>query len=386
MQIVIVTTIPYTINKFYAGQLATLSDAGFSVTCMAGPDSEGFEAVDNVTYRELKRLGRGVNPIADLCALLELVAYFRRDRPTIVQYSTPKAALIASVASLVCRVPVRIYFQWGLYYEGRRGLMRLVYLQLERIACRASTEVVPDCKASIRSGLKVGLYGTTPVRLIRHGSSNGIDPTLYDRESLRARRRELRAQVEAPLQELWIGTIMRVHEDKGVWELVSSVHALRAEGVSAVFIVIGRMELSASDAGRFYEACTEAAIMYLGEVPQADRWCAAFDIFVLPSHREGLSLSLIEAAASGCAIVATNVGGSREVVPSARFGVLVPPRDRHALTEALRVNIADPARRAMVGEAARQRALSRWRRDFLWRDLLHHKIERAKEVSWKGYG
>ena len=90
-----------------------------------------------------------------------------------------------------------------------------------------------------------------------------------------------------------------------------------------------------------------------GELADVASLLPAFDVFVHPSLTEGLSIALLEAAASGLPIVATAVGGNGEIVDSGRTGLLVPVQDRDALARAIEDLLADPARRESLGTAAR---------------------------------
>jgi glycosyltransferase involved in cell wall biosynthesis len=97
-------------------------------------------------------------------------------------------------------------------------------------------------------------------------------------------------------------------------------------------------------------------VLFLGYCPQIEAWLAVADVFVLPSLYEGLPLSVMEAAAAGCAIVATAVDGTPELLADGRDGLLVPPGNPEALAQALLRLIADAGLRKALGEHVRQRA------------------------------
>ncbi len=96
--------------------------------------------------------------------------------------------------------------------------------------------------------------------------------------------------------------------------------------------------------------------MFLGERRDVEELYPGFDLFVLPSHREGFPRSAMEAAACGLPVVATDIRGCRQVVDNGRTGLLVPVHDATGLAGAIAMLAADPARRRAMGDAARRRA------------------------------
>jgi glycosyltransferase involved in cell wall biosynthesis len=96
-------------------------------------------------------------------------------------------------------------------------------------------------------------------------------------------------------------------------------------------------------------------VQFAGSVPDVSGLLAAADLFVLSSHSEGLSRSVLEAMAAGLPVVATDVGGMRELVVPDDTGLLVPPEDSEALSRALERLLGDPGLRARMGAAGRTR-------------------------------
>lgn len=94
----------------------------------------------------------------------------------------------------------------------------------------------------------------------------------------------------------------------------------------------------------------------LGTIPDAARLLPAFDVFVLPSRKEGLPYALIEAMAAGLPIVATTVGGIPEIITHEKNGLLVPVENPAALAAAIRRLVDDPSFRAQLGNAAKTSA------------------------------
>ena len=103
-------------------------------------------------------------------------------------------------------------------------------------------------------------------------------------------------------------------------------------------------------------------VHFLGQRRDIPDLLSALDIFVLPSHSEGVSLALLEAMAAGLPVIATAVGGLPEVVTDGENGLLIPPKDPEALAQALARLLADPALAKKLGENARRT----WKRITPW--------------------
>jgi glycosyltransferase involved in cell wall biosynthesis len=152
----------------------------------------------------------------------------------------------------------------------------------------------------------------------------------------------------------------RLLKAKGVVEFVEAARRLRKEGVDARFVLAGEPDPGnpTSLAGsQIRQWVAEGVIEWPGWVKDIPGLLAASHVVCLPSYREGLSMTLLEALAAGRAVVTTDVPGCRDAVTDGVEGLLVPPRDPDALARALRRLIEDPELRARLGAAGRERAV-----------------------------
>jgi glycosyltransferase involved in cell wall biosynthesis len=161
--------------------------------------------------------------------------------------------------------------------------------------------------------------------------------------------------------------------DKGVGEFIAAARLLRARGIEARFILAGERDplnpasVSANDVR---EWASEGVVEYVGFVEDMPGFLTRSHVVCLPSYREGLPKSLVEAAAAGRAIVTTNVPGCREVVRDGYNGLLVPPRSSTDLAAALERLVADPVLRDEMGRRGRVLAEQQFGEDTIIKQTL----------------
>lgn len=152
-----------------------------------------------------------------------------------------------------------------------------------------------------------------------------------------------------------VGAVGRLEPQKGFQYLLEAFERVAPEFPDARLLVVGQGSLRevlwkrAQQSPRLRDR-----VVLPGEVPGAEAWMRHFTVYCLPSLAEALPLSLLEAMAWGCPIVATAVGGVPEALGYGQAGLLVPPRDVQALAAALRRLLADAALRERLGRLARQ--------------------------------
>jgi glycosyltransferase involved in cell wall biosynthesis len=172
-------------------------------------------------------------------------------------------------------------------------------------------------------------------------------------------RAAVRREIGADDDQLVVGTVGRLVREKGYPEIIE---ACRRLGSRALFVGVGPTDPEKADSlsARELEEARAAGLRLLGMREDLDAIYAALDIFVLASHREGFPRAAMEAAAMGLPIVATDIRGCREVVDPGASGVLVPPGDVDALTDAIECLLTSRETRHAMGRAARSIALERF--------------------------
>jgi glycosyltransferase involved in cell wall biosynthesis len=288
----------------------------------------------------------GLNPFREAATLLRLIAVYRRERPDIAHHVAMKPILYGTIAAACARVRLIVNAVAGLgwLFTSKAGLAAalkpLVRFCLRRVLHRGVALVQNPADRAVVAQLGV------PEGQIRCIAGSGVDLDRFRPQPSPAGP----AMVLFPARLLW---------DKGLGEFIAAARLLREQGVAARFVVAGEpdaMNPAAVPLGQVQGWVHEGLIDYRGFVADMAPLVAAAGVVCLPSYREGLPKSLIEAAAAGKAIVTTDVPGCRDVVRDGENGLLVPPRDPKALAVALRRVIEDAALRDALGAAGRRRA------------------------------
>jgi glycosyltransferase involved in cell wall biosynthesis len=330
--IAIVANSAWNIHHFRVGLIRELRLSGYRVVVLAppGPEVEKVEQL-GVSFVALRHLRRsGLNPLRDAFLLWELAMAYRRYEVAAAFHFTIKPVIYGSLAARLTATK-NIATLTGLGYtflagEKTNSLVRRLY----RLALRRADRVLfhnPDDEALFLAG-----------GLVRAGQSavvggSGLDPVAFPLANY---------AVAIPGRFLFVGRLLT---DKGIREYVRAAEGARAQVQGLEFHVAG-----APDPGNPASIATtelqawidEGTIVYHGEVADVRPLYRQASVVVLPSYREGCPRALLEAAATGRALIAFDVPGAREIVRPGETGWLVPVKDVAALRATLLTAAAAP--------------------------------------------
>lgn len=303
----------------------------------------------NCPTRYIPTLQREISPLADLRALLSLIREFRRLRPAIVHTHLAKAGLLGRVAARMTGVPVVVHTFHGTVFEGYFDSLRSsTFLALERWAARRADRLVALSPSQREEMIRRGIGRLDTVVEIPIGVE-------LDRFRAPARglfRAELGLSHDTPL----VGIVGRLAPVKAVDAFLDAAARVARSHPTARFVIVGGGELEADLRRRGGELGLRACLRFLGFRADLPSVFADLDILVLSSRNEGTPVTIVEALATGCAVVATAVGGVPDLLAHGECGVLVPPGDTDALASAIGRLIDEPQVRARIAAAGRDRA------------------------------
>ena len=332
-------------------RVRALRNAGFRVLLLSSPGPlldltatrEGAERIPLL-------IERGISPFADLKTLFHLWRLIGRCRPDLVEFSTPKAGLLGTVAAWLRGVPRRVYMLRGLKLETATGFKRRILLVAERLTCRCAHVVLCN-SASLRSqAQELGVAPAGKLSLLGQGSSNGVDI-----ERFSPGPSDVREQLGIPGDAPVLGFVGRLTRDKGLPELVQAFDLILRAEPSARLLLVGWFDAAedALDKDLRTRILSHPHTHYTGFVSDTAPYYRAMDMLVLPTWREGFPNAVLEAAATGIPVVTTACTGARDAVVPEVTGLLIPPGYPDAICEAVLRLIRDPNLRHRMGRAAR---------------------------------
>lgn len=334
-----------------ADRLRALRAAGFRVSLLSNPgellDQTGRRAGVETYAIPMQR---DISLFSDCIALVRIWRLIRRLRPHLVEFSTPKAGFLGSIAAWLCGTPARIYFLRGLKLETAAGMKRLLLLGAEWMSARCAGVVICNSPSLRKRALECGIAPDSKLMVLGKGSSNGVDIGRF-RPNASETRTQLGKSRDAPV----IGFVGRLTRDKGIPELLEAFGALLHREPNAYLLLVGWFDdgEDALDRGIRERIESHPRVIQTGFVQDTAPFYSAMDVLVLPSWREGFPNAVLEAAASGIPVVATNCTGSCDAVVPGITGLLVPPGDSAAICEAVLSILHDPPLSGAMATAAR---------------------------------
>jgi glycosyltransferase involved in cell wall biosynthesis/serine acetyltransferase len=291
--------------------------------------------------------------------LLRLARFFAKNRFNVVQTHDLYSTLLAVPVAWITRVPVilscrRDLSHWWWYTPRRRAFLRHVQNRSSYVI--ANSQAVRDFLVE-KDGFDPKL-----IRVVR----NGVDLERF--ASVRADRQGLFPHLAAQSQLIAVVANMNV-ETKGHADLIRAAAEVSREFNDAKFLLIGdgaersRLEAMTQELG------LSDTVLFLGRRKDVPGILACCDLFVLPSWAEGLPNSVLEAMASGLPVVATRVGGTPEIIEDGVNGLLVAPKEPHALALAIMHILENGDFAKQIARSARDRACAQFGFDRLLTEL-----------------
>jgi glycosyltransferase involved in cell wall biosynthesis len=298
-----------------------------------------------VLTRELENLNIKVHCIntssSNIRSLIRLAKIFSEGKFTIAHFHNPLPIFWGFPAAAMSGVPIRVLTEHSIDYSGRIGKASFFYRKIRNnmdfiIAC--SDEVMKSHIPKIEHNRICVIH-------------NGVDTKTFINKKTNY---DLRSELKISKGQFIIGNIGNLSIQKGHGILIEAMKDLIKKGVPVVLIIVGDGPMREDLEKKTDESGIRGHVFFLGKRADVPDILNNIDIIAVSSLREGFSISILEAMATSKPIVATNVGGNKELVIDGVTGILVPPGDPYSLSEAIHKLITDIKTRETMGISARE--------------------------------
>lgn len=335
----------------------------FDVLVIYGSSGLLTEYLDraNIKHQEVPELlNRMFSPIRDFIAIKKLVTLFKHERPSVVHLNSSKAGALGALSARIAGVPKIIFTAHGWAWGEDRSFVQKIFIRFSSwITALLCHDVIAVSEYDKKQAGWMPMV-QKKITVVHNGT------TLQEsRDRVSARKALLRrVKNENPLQKtglggaksLWIGVGSELTKNKGLSYLLEALGSLKMrldENGPWTCMILGDGQLREQLQKMAESYNLEERVSFLGYVPEASQYFKAFDIFVLPSIKEGLPYAILEAGLSDCSVVASHVGGIPEIISDMVSGILVRPKDSSELVSSIGFLIDHPEKREQFGFALR---------------------------------
>ena len=333
---------------------------------------EKLEKAGIYTY-SIGALGRDISVGKDAGSFKELYSVIREKQPDILHLHSPKAAGLGALAGRLLGIKKIIYTVHGWTFNESRPFWQragiIFFSWMTMIFCHQiillsnreykQTERFPFIKKKL---LLIPLGIQSPIFMSIDGAKQffakriGMEFGDFDKRIV-------------------IGTIAELHRNKGLGYLVEAAKKVYGYHPNSLFLIVGEGEERKNLEEIINRLDLENNIKLAGYVENANQYLKAFSIFVLPSTKEGLPYTILEAGSAGLPVIATIVGGIPEIITDMKSGILVQPKNAKELGHAISFMIEHPEERRAYGAALHEKVL---------KDFSIEKMIAETEKVYKG--
>ena len=331
-----IVTISLTIKAFFIPQLQYLAENGYDVSVICSPDEE-LQALLGPKVRFIPvNIPRGLSVGGSMKTISALKKVFKKEKFDMVQYSTPNAALYASLAASAAKIPVRNYHLMGFRYLGASGLGRKLLKCIEKLTCKKSTSIECVSPSNLEFGSKEKIFKKEKATVVWNGSSGGIDLARFCYEKGAKLKEEKRNELGIKDTDFVYGFVGRITRDKGVVELLSAFEKVHAKRTDTRLVLVGNLDENHGFQAETLEKMKSSLdVIHITQKLDIENFYPIFDVLVLPSYREGFGNVVIEAQAMGVPVIVSDIPGPIDAMIDGETGVKVTPMHVDELVTAM---------------------------------------------------
>jgi glycosyltransferase involved in cell wall biosynthesis len=352
-----VCAVDFTVEKFLLPLIDGLKQNNYDVTiiCSNGSIADKYK---NEGYKFINiNISRSLNIIKAYKTFVNLYQIFKKEKFDLIHFHTPLVSFLGRIAAqLACNSKI-VYTAHGFYFhEHMFFIKRYFFILLEKIAAINNDYIFCQSHEDYFDAIRFNLIKKNKISCL----GNGVDITKFNPNKYI--NNNLKENLGIPNNSIVIGIIARLVKEKGYLEFFEAAKSIYNHNKSIFFLIIGdRLESDHSDSVitelQITKNVLQNNLIFLGFRNDTPELISVMDIFCLPSHREGLPRTIIEAMMMGKPVVASNIRGCREEVINNETGLLFESYSVNSLIQKLDLLINNDNLIKEMGRKGRERAL-----------------------------
>jgi glycosyltransferase involved in cell wall biosynthesis len=376
-----ITTVPLSLDKLLSGQLHYMN-AFYEVIAV----SSEKEYLKKIGIKEQVRtfpieMSRKITPIQDLIAVVQLYVFLKKERPLIVHSHTPKAGILAMLASKCAGVPIRLHTVAGLPLMEAKGLKRKVLVQVEKLTYFCATMVYPNSKGLYDFIVINNFTSKKKLKVIGKGSSNGINTIYFSPERISPlQKQSLQLKLGIAPKDFVFVFVGRLVGDKGINEVVIAFRNIAQENPNVKLLLVGMQEqdLDPLETWTQEEIARNTNILFVGYQDDIRPYLGISNALIFASYREGFPNVVLQAGAMGLPSIVTDINGCNEIIKNGKNGIIIPVKNSDAIEKAFSKMSNDTDFFNVLQSNARQMILDRYEQKQNWTAILkeYRKVEK----------
>lgn len=353
-------------SRLLDGQVKYFISLGYKVYLLSPnhPKEIKFCLSEGCTHLPVT-ISNEINPIYDLLSLYQIIRHLQSVKPHVINVGTPKMGLLGILAAWILRYPIRIYTCRGLRYETEDGFRKMLLKKMEKLTAIMASQVIYVSQSLLKASIENHTAVSSKSKVLSSGSSNGVDLKKFSKNSVDSSKRKQLIYEYNLYGKLVIGFVGRITRDKGSYELVSVFEQLQRRHNNLKLIMMGHIKSPNDFITRFK---SNPDIIHIPFSDDVTTFMSLFDIFVLPSWREGFPNVPIQAAAMGIPVIASSATGAIDSVKHEFNGLIYEVRNEKELETKIERYILNESLRKDHGENGIKWAQN-FSQEIIWREL-----------------
>jgi glycosyltransferase involved in cell wall biosynthesis len=355
-----VCAIDITVKKLLLPLLNKLEKEGYlvEIACSRGEEAKTLERKGYV-FRFVN-IDRKINPVSNIKSIIKLYRIMKRGKYDIVHMHTPVASVLGRIAAKLAGVPIIIYTAHGFYFHESMSCLKYnIILNIEKYLAKHYTDFIfTQSEEDRRTALENNFTDKSKILTIGNGADvwGEFNPINIEKDKINKLYKEFNLNKNDKI----VTFIGRLVKEKGIMDLLEVFNNVNFnDGKKVKLIMVGDIAQNERDKDtkkKLKKYRNNSNVIFTGYRNDINSILYLTDVFCLPSYREGMPRSIIEAMAMECAVVATDIRGSREEVIDGKSGFLVPVNSINILSDKIKKLIEDDKLLQEMKIAGRRRA------------------------------